>query len=196
MTHPLENDYGGDANVRRGVPSGDWSRQELSDRAVLENQQITDREKDASHYWLLGKALLFIGADLDYGPWKQWCREAGIERTRWYRATLLARAFGSPDELAGLSIRGATALARELLGIETRQTPLEARHQRRLRTTVARLQKSLDDLKGPTAAQLRSGDKLLLAVDQAAHLLRDLRHAYAAAQRAQHSISPRAAVPA
>lgn len=172
-----------DTAVRTGIPSVDWSRDELTKRAVMENETITDRQRDASHYWLLGKALLPIRADLADGPWTRWRQENEIERTRADRAMLLASAFDSPEQFANLSIDDASALARQISGIEPRQTPLEAKHRRRLRTMSDTLQASLDDLSGPDAAQVRVRDELLLAVDSAARLLRELRHAYVAAQR-------------
>lgn len=173
----------GDESVRMGVPSGDWSRDELAKRAVLENEAITSRERDASHYWLLGKALLPIRADLADGPWTQWRKENEIERTRAERAMLLARAFHSPEPFADLSIDDASTLARQILGIESRQTPLAAKHRRRLKTMSDTLQASLGDLTGPDAGKLRVRDEWLLALDHAARLLRELRHAYVAAQR-------------
>ena len=51
------------SNVRLGVPSSDWSREELANRATAENKEIKSRENDASHYWFLGKALKPILAD-------------------------------------------------------------------------------------------------------------------------------------
>ncbi len=184
MIHPLFDNGRGGASVRTGVPSGDWSRDELRDRAAAENDEITNREHDASHYWFLGKALLPIRADLDEGPWNRWCEETKIERTRWYRAMLLARAFGSPEEFGGLSIASATDLARERLGIEPCQTPLEAKHQRRLRSMTKTLQNSLDDLDGQAAAEFAAVDGLLLAIDDAGRRLRELRHAYVASRAA------------
>ena len=173
------------SQVRTGVPNGDWTRKELAERAAMENQAITRRENDASHYWFLGKALLPIRADFDDSAWTRWREKNEIERTRGDRAMVLARAFGSPEEFAGLSIANAHALARQVLGIGPRQTPLEAKHRRRLKTISETVQTSLDDLAGPDAAQLRVHDEWLLAIENATRLLRELRHAYVLAGRSR-----------
>lgn len=182
-TSPARRRTNGKRPVRMGVPRGDWSRDELAARADMENDQITERQNDAAHYWFLGKALLPIRAEVADGLWEQFCEDREIERTRWQRAAVLAKAFRKPKELADLSIERAMTRARQILGIEPRQTPLEAKHRRRLKTMSEALQNSLEDLAGPDAAQPRVRVELLVAVDNAARLLRELRDAYTLAQR-------------
>lgn len=183
-----------DVNIRQGVPSGDWSHQELYDRAKHENKLIGRHEDCAAHYWYLGKALLLVRRDSDHGRWKRWCAAHHIERSRWARASVLARAFASPDEFAGMSLKAASALARALLGLKPRQTALEARHRRRLHNLQKVLRKSLDELSGAAALSVR--DELLFAVDEAARLLRELHHAYVAAQGPQYAAVRGSSVPA
>src|SRR6185437_80081 len=118
------------ANVRMGVPDGDWSRDELDARAVWENGQIKPRQRHAPHYWFLGRVLMVVGEAFESAHWISWRSEHRINRTRCERAQLLARAFGSEDEVADLPVLAAVALACKRLGLEPRQTAADARLRR------------------------------------------------------------------
>lgn len=105
-----------DADIRMGMPESGWSRDELSGRARWENEHIGQSRYCAPRYWYLGKILLLVQEAVEQGRWKLWCKEHAIHRNRWRRGRLLALAFASPDEVAGLTVQAAEALAREALG--------------------------------------------------------------------------------
>ena len=134
-----------EADVRMGVPGGDWSRDELDARAVWENEQIKPRQRHATHYWFLGKVLLAVGRDFDPAQWRAWREAHQINRTRCERAQLIAQAFRLEQDVANLPVLVAVALARERLGRPPRQTAADARLRRSLSAMNKSLAKRLDE---------------------------------------------------
>lgn len=146
----LDNDQNNAAggNIRQGLPGPDWTRDELFARAVWEYDRIETGETYSPRYWLLGKFLLVVreafGPDLK--GWQAWrVRAKLINRTRCERSMLLARAFGSPDELERMSVLAALALAAERLGLEPRQTTADARLRRWLTALEKSSRERLDE---------------------------------------------------
>ncbi|HQU47396.1 MAG TPA: hypothetical protein PK867_31625, partial [Pirellulales bacterium] len=127
-----------DGGVRTDVPNAGWTREELSDRARWENDQIGQSRYCAPRYWYLGKILLLVQADVQHGHWEAWCEAHEIQPDRWKCGRALAMAFGSADDVARLTVKAAEAAAREILGLEPRQSSADAK----LRRWVKSLEKS------------------------------------------------------
>ncbi|MGH7140776.1 MAG: hypothetical protein ACREHD_34010 [Pirellulales bacterium] len=121
-------------NVKPGVPDADWTREDLANRADWEIAKLRRRKSYAPIYWWLGKVLLLVRPEFDQrGEWTAWREKHKIDRTKAQRAQFFARAFASPDELEGLSIKRAERLARERLGLPEPPTDEEDRIRRRVR---------------------------------------------------------------
>jgi hypothetical protein len=135
-----------DARVRAGVPDADWTREDLSRRAVWENNQIGQSRYCSPNYWCLGKILLLIQADIKHGHWEAWCEEHKIQPDRWKCGRVLALAFSSPDKVARLPVKAAEAAARELLGPPPRQSTADTKLRRWVTALEESLQNRLDEL--------------------------------------------------
>lgn len=164
--------------VRKGIPSGDWSLEELYDRAEWEAKHIGQSKLCAPRYWNFGKAMLLVQAQVVAGGWKAWCVERSIQPDRWKRGRLLALAFSSPDEVAHLPIEAATDLARELLGLPRRQTAADTRLRRSLTLMKKSLQKGLDEF-----GSITSTDGLRSRIADVRNKLAALDHACIALER-------------
>jgi len=116
--------------VRTDVPDDRWTREELSDRARWENDQIGQSRFCAPRYWYLGKILLVVQADVQHGHWEAWCEQHEIQPDRWKCGRVLALAFASADDVARLTVKAAEAAAREILGLEPRQSSADAKLRR------------------------------------------------------------------
>ena len=127
-----------EGGVRLDVPDADWTREELSDRARWENDQIGQGRNCAPRYRYLGQILLLVQADVQYGHWEAWCEEHQIQSDRWKCGRVLALAFGSADDVAHLTVKAAEAAARDILGLEKRQSSADAK----LRRWLTSLEKS------------------------------------------------------
>jgi hypothetical protein len=148
----VEDDFSESENIRQGLPGPDWTRDELSARAVWEYGRIERGETYAPRYWFLGTFLLPVRQELDLKAWKHWCRNRELlNRTRCDRSMLIARGFDSPDEVEHIPVLAAAALAAKRLGLGRRQTAADARLRRRLTLMAKTLQKCLDEFTSVTS---------------------------------------------
>jgi len=94
----------------RGEPTNEWGLEELGVYATLQHRQILDGEKLLTPaYWRLGHALALAKDAFKHGKWAQYLKDLGIDKTRAAKARAIYRSFGSPDEVAKLTVEEAYA---------------------------------------------------------------------------------------
>lgn len=143
-------------SIRDGLPSPDWTRDQLYARAIWEYKLIEKGEKCTPRYWSCGQFLLAVRKDFDPERFKEWLRRSELlNRTRCERSMLIGEAFDKPDGLERISVLEAVALAAELLGRKRRQTTADARARRQLTGIAKTLDKVLDGF-----TSLRTADGL------------------------------------
>ena len=177
---------------RMDFPTDRWTLQELYERAKWEDQQIGHSQRCCPRYWYFGKVLLLVQAQVPEGQWQAWCVENGIQRDRWHCGRLLAKAFGSPYDVAEMIIDEAEALAREILGLQRRSTA-DAKLRRSLSAMNKSLAERLDEF-----AQVTNVEGVRVRLAELRRKLNELDAACAALERRRQCalVKPRrAAVP-
>jgi hypothetical protein len=147
---------------RPAVP--DWELTELTSQAETHNQRIVESEMSVlDDYWMLGRLLERMRGNFRHGAWQPWLDRRQIDRTRAKRARLLAQMFTSAEELRGLTLHQALAIARErkkALGGGPRETTLQKQFK-------SAMKKLLDIAGGFALAEVESRQYSPLATDVA-----------------------------
>jgi hypothetical protein len=139
---------------------------------------------------------LLVQEEVEDGHWESWCEEHTIQRNRWQRGRLLAMAFDSPDEVAGLTVQTAEALARQALGLPQRQTVADTKLRRWLTSLERSSQERLDEFSQviqPDGLRPRIAELIrqLTVLDQACLALEQRRSAVSKSHRVKKPKKPK-----
>jgi hypothetical protein len=89
-------------------PSRTWDFDRLSTYAKRQCELIVKSETTlAPYYWRLGQALALARETLNRGQWGQFLTSLGIEKTRSSKARTIYQAYGTVDEVEGMSVEQA-----------------------------------------------------------------------------------------
>jgi hypothetical protein len=90
------------------APSRSWGIDRLTDYVRLQYRTIVRREGTlAAIYWRLGQGLSLARETFTHGQWGPFLLSQGIDKTRASKARSIYEAFGSAEELKGMSVADA-----------------------------------------------------------------------------------------
>jgi hypothetical protein len=152
-----------------------WDVEALGQQAKLYHARIVEHSIAATlDYWLLGRVLLRARGNFKRGRWYVWLEQHEISEDRADRARLLAAAFSSAEEFAGLTVEDARALAKR------RRPPVAQKLGKKLRRRLDDLARSIERTADESEAMADERASLLAKADRLAQAIDYFRRACAA----------------